>query len=95
MLVSNVRVINLKVQKCEIKKNKSKIWGKNFSKKSERKYVSKILIEMWVNNVKLKKCDSKKFESKNVRLKNVRVKNIRVQKCQSNICDIKKYESKS
>jgi len=37
---------------------------------------------MWVNNVKLKKCDSKNCKNRNVRLKNVRIKNMRVKKCQ-------------
>ena len=78
-----MRVINLKVQKCEIKKCDSKIRIKNLSKKSERKYESKIWMKMWVNNVKLKKkWDSKKHKSKNARLKNVRAKNMRVQECQ-------------
>ena len=39
MLVQNVRVINLKVQKCKSNKCECKIRPKNLSKKSERKYV--------------------------------------------------------
>ena len=76
-------------------KNEREKYEENILVKNLRGNGSKILIEMGANNAKLKKCDSKKCESKNVRLKNVRIKNIRVQKCQSNICDIKKYESKS
>ena len=76
-------------KKCEVKKCDSKIWVKNLSTKSKRKYQSKIWIKVWVNNVKLKKCETKKCKSKNVRLKNT-LKNMRVQNCQSKICDIKK-----
>ena len=39
MLLENVRVINLKIQKCDIKNFERKISVKNLSKNSEAKYV--------------------------------------------------------